>query len=595
MHRSLYILFAILVFASCGTLRTRRSSSTSQQDTVRQDPLTYEQRRKFDLYFLEAVRLKEKDQYSAAFEMYKRCLELHPTSAVTLYEIFRFYLFLGQEDKGIESLKKAVALEPSNFWYKEELASFYRNKCEWLKAIDVYESMARQFPSRLEPLISLVELYGQNKNYQQVINVLDRLEELDGTSEQISMEKFRMHIMLNNKEQAFTEIENLSKEYPYDMRYKKLLGDVYQDNGEHEEALRIYSDILNEDSNYAPALLAIASYYKKNGQDSLYQVQLDDILANPNVESATKVEILRQEIIRSEQSTKDSIQIISMFDKTLQSPQPDANVYMLYSEYLVMKKMKRESVPVLRKVLDIDPENKPARLQLLSYAISDNNFDEIIRVSEPALQYTPQTLEFYYYLGIAHYQKENTDKALDAFIRGVQHASEESDKNIISDFYSLIGDIYNSKLLRDKAFEAYDSALVYNADNIAALNNYAYFLSVDRKRLDDAEEMSYKTVKAEPSNATYLDTYAWILFEKGKYTEARIYIDQALQNNQDNSYVIVEHCGDIYYKLGEHAKAMDFWLRARDLYEKDDKKDAEKEKNLLHLKKKIRTRKYLPR
>lgn len=74
--------------------------------------------------------------------------------------------------------------------------------------------------------------------------------------------------------------------------------------------------------------------------------------------------------------------------------------------------------------------------------------------------------------------------------------------------------------------------------------------------------MSYRTVKAEPTNGTYLDTYAWILFEKGKYVEAKIYIDQAMQNDGSKSSVVVEHCGDIYYMNGDREKALEYWQQA---------------------------------
>lgn len=176
--------------------------------------------------------------------------------------------------------------------------------------------------------------------------------------------------------------------------------------------------------------------------------------------------------------------------------------------------MEKEAVPVLHQILKLDPENKPARLQLLSYAIRDNNLDEVIQIAKPALEYNPESLEFYYYLGIAHHQKGEDDEALDVFTRGVKQINEKSDKGIASDFYAILGDLYHSKEMHAEAYAAYDSSLVYNPDNIATLNNYAYFLSVERKNLDKAEEMSYRTVKAEPNNETYLDTYAWILFEK---------------------------------------------------------------------------------
>ena len=101
--------------------------------------------------------------------------------------------------------------------------------------------------------------------------------------------------------------------------------------------------------------------------------------------------------------------------------------------------------------------------------------------------------------------------------------------------------------------------------NIGTLNNYAYYLSVERRDLDKAEEMSYKTVKAEPNNATYLDTYAWILFEKGNYAEARIYIDNAMKSDEEKSDVVVEHCGDIYFMTGDVEGALKYWKKALEM------------------------------
>lgn len=584
-------LLMVGILFSCGSLR--KSSSSVRGNLSGKDPLTYEERRKFDYFFLEAVRLKEKGDLDAAFEMYSHCLQIHPTSAVTLFELAKFYMFLGQQQKGEKALADAVSLAPENYWYKETLAAYYQNKGENEKAISVVEDMATQFPSRLEPLVALVDLYTRTKNYEQVIHSLNRLETLDGKSEQISMEKFRMYLAMDNREQAFLEIENLAKEYPYDMRYLTILGDVYMENGKPDEAYATYQKVLKEEPEYAPALLSMASYYEKQGQDSLYKVQLNSVLLNEKIESNTKMNLMRQLIIRSEQTDKDSTQIIGLFNAMLEQEQENADIAMLAAQYLLSKKMEEESKPVLRKVLELDPENKPAYLQLLSFAINKQDMDEVIAVCTPAVEYMPDALEFYYYLGIGHYQKEQKDEALEVFKKGVRQVTPQSDKAMVSDFYSIMGDLYHLKKMNAEAYAAYDSALVYKDDNIGALNNYAYYLSLEKKDLDKAEEMSYRTVKAEPNNATYLDTYAWILFEKGKYTEARIYIDQAIQHGTDNSSVVVEHCGDIYYHCGETDKALEFWKEAEKLAnETTEEEDKRSPEELKLLKKKIKNKKY---
>ena len=587
-------LACISILFSCGSAKKTSISSKNLAETVSKDLLSPEERRKFDYFFLEAVRLKEKGEADAAFEMYRHCLSIDPQSAVTLYELGKFYLYLGQPEKGEDFLRKAMAAEPGNYWYKETLAGYYQGKGEHLKSIEVLEEMAAQFPSRLEPLMALVDLYGRIKDYPKVIHSLDRLEKLDGKSEQISMEKFRMYLAMDDNEKAFSEIESLVKEYPYEMRYLTILGDVYMENGKEDEAFKTYQEVLAQEPGYAPAMLSLASYYEKTGQDSLYRVQLDGLLLNQKVESRTKVNIMRQLIMRSERSDRDSTRIVGLFDSMLAQEQENADVAMLAAQYLLSKRMDEKAKPVLWKVLELDPENKPARLQLLSFAISKEDLDEVIRICSPAVEYMPEALEFYYYWGIAHYQKEQHDEALEVFKKGVRQVTPDSEKTMVSDFYSIMGDLYHIKKMNVEAYAAYDSALVYKPDNIGALNNYAYYLSVERKNLDKAEEMSYKTVKAEPTNNTYLDTYAWILFEKGKYVEARIYIDQAMQNGGDKSSVVVEHCGDIYYKNGEAEKALEYWKQAEKLAAEPTENESEKrdEKELALLKKKIANKKY---
>ena len=591
-----YSLCLLLVSSllSCGSSRKSSISSKNSLHVEGRDLLTPEERRKFDYFFLEAVRLKQKGDMDAAFDMYSHCLEIDPHSAVTLFELGKLYMYLNQPVKGEELLRKAMESEPGNYWYKETLAGYYQGEGESEKAIGVIEDMVAQFPSRLEPLMALVDLYGRTKDYEKVIHTLNRLEQLDGKSEQISMEKFRMYLAMENKEQAFAEIENLAKEYPYEMRYLTMLGDVYLENGKEEEAYATYQKVLTEEPGYAPAMLSMASYYEKQGMDSLYRSQLDALLLNKKVENATKVNVMRQLILRSERGDKDSTQIVGLFHAMLEQEQENADVAMLAAQYLLSKRMDEEAKPVLWQVLDIDPENKPARLQLLSFAITKEDLDEVIRLCAPAVEYMPEALEFYYYWGIAHYQKEEHDEALEVFKKGVRQVGPDSDKNMVSDFYSIMGDLYHQKDMNTEAYAAYDSALVYKPDNIGALNNYAYYLSVERKQLDKAEEMSYRTVKAEPTNSTYLDTYAWILFEKGKYAEARIYIDQALQNGGDKSSVVVEHGGDIYFLSGDPEKALEYWKQAEKLAAEpvEDESEARDEKELKLLKKKIANKKY---
>ena len=519
--------------------------------------------RRHDYYFLEATRQREAGNHADALALYEHCLSIHPQSAAVMYELAQYYAFLQQPERSRALLEKSVALQPDNFWYRQTLGAYYRSVKEVDKAIAVYEEMSRQFPARGELLMMLMDLYSQQKDYANLIKTLDRLEMKEGKSEQLSMEKYRIYLQMGDKEKAFTEMENLSKEYPNDLRYRVMLGDSYLDNDRADEAYAIFQEALATDPENAQAQLSLAAYYERMGMDSLFYAQQEAVLMNRKLDSGVKVEVMRRIILQNEQAGGDSTRVFQLFTRLLAAPQEDAAMATLCYSYMQHKQMDDSmAVPVLEKILEVEPDNIAARYSLLMVAVRKNDYEEAVRICEPAIQYNPEELAFYYYLGVSYFQTDRNPDALSVLQKGVLQVNPQSDKKLVSDFYTFIGDLHHSMDNQPACYEAYDSALVYNPDNIGVLNNYAYFLSLERCDLDRAEEMSYRTVKAEPKNDTYLDTYAWILFEKGRYTEARIYIDEAMKNGGAESATIVEHSGDIYFMLGEEDKALDFWKQA---------------------------------
>ncbi|MEI3442864.1 MAG: tetratricopeptide repeat protein [Bacteroides thetaiotaomicron] len=560
---SIWLLVAVWTLVSCGTVKSTREKPAV---ALAQSSLTPEQQRKYDYFFLEAMRLKEKKDYASAFGLLQHCLDIHPNAASALYEVSQYYMFLRQVPQGQEALEKAVANAPDNYWYSQGLASLYQQQNELDKAVTLLEQMVVRFPAKQDPLFNLLDLYGRQEKYDEVISTLNRLEKRMGKNEQLSMEKFRIYLQMKDDKKAFQEIESLVQEYPMDMRYQVILGDVYLQNGKKQEAYDVYQKVLAAEPDNPMAIFSMASYYKQTGQEELYQQQLDTLLLNKKVTPDTKVGVMRQMIVENEQADKDSTQIIALFDRIMKQEQDDPQIPMLYAQYLLSKNMESESVPVLEQVVDLDPTNKAARMMLIGAAVKKEDYKQIIKVCEPGIEATPDALEFYYYLAVAYNQAEKPDSVISICKRALEHTTADSKKEIVSEFYSILGDMYHTQKQMKEAYAAYDSALVYNPSNIGALNNYAYYLSVERRDLDKAEEMSYKTVKAEPNNATYLDTYAWILFEKGNYAEARIYIDNAMKSEGgDKSDVIVEHCGDIYYMTGDVDGALTYWKKALEM------------------------------
>ena len=409
----------------------------------------------------------------------------------------------------------------------------------------------------------LYRLYVRQDDYDNAIRILDKLETMEGKSERLTYAKCEMYNQQGNKVAALAEVKSLADRFPNDMNYLGLYADQLRKNGEDQQALDIYQHILQEEPENTLALYSLMSHYKSINDSVMADSLTRRLLFSKNTDSEDRVRFMRQIIIESERQSSDSSQVLGLFRDLLAQEKIDVEVAMLYTTYMSLKQMPNDSItPVLQKILTAEPDNAAARLQLVAYAWDANEMDTIINLCQAARQYNPDEMEFYYFQGMAYYKKDEQDNALNAFRNGISVINEESDPGIVSDFYAVMGDLLQQKGLTREAFAAYDSCLQHKPDNIGCLNNYAYYLSVMGQELEKAEHMSYKTIKAEPQNPTYLDTYAWILFMQHRYSEAKIYIDQTLQNDTDTSAVILEHAGDIYCCNKEIERALEFWKEA---------------------------------
>ena len=547
--------------------------------------------RRYDYFFLEAICQQEKGCHDAAFDLLTHCVEIDSTRSEAYYYLARYYDFLKNKDKALAYSEKAAQLEPDNVTYLETLANTYIGRRQYDKAIDAMEHIFSKNSEREDVLSLLVQLYEQQQDYEGAIRTLTRLETMEGKSERLSMAKSELYTRKGDKKAAINEMKQLADQYPNDQNYRCLYGTTLYLNGQQKKAVAIYNDILKIEPDNRSAQMALLSHYNEIGDSVQARQWLDRMLMNKNATTQDRVLLLRQVIGESERNGGDSTQVLRLFHRVLNLPQADADLAIFCATYMNLKKMPNDSIsPILERALALEPANAAARLQLVSYAWQAEDRDRVIALCQDARQYNPDEMAFYYYQGIAYFQKDQLDQALNAFQNGIGVITAQSDPAIVSDFYAVMGDILHQKGQAREAFVAYDSCLVWKEDNIGCLNNYAYYLSELGEQLDKAEQMSYRTIKAEPKNSTYLDTYAWILFMQKRYSEAKIYIDQTLQYDTDTSAVLLEHAGDIYYQAGDAAQALEYWRQALEQAEKDDDTKNDRRPILIR---KIKLKKYL--
>jgi tetratricopeptide (TPR) repeat protein len=527
---------------------------------------------RLDYFMAEAAKSRMQGQWSKAMELYSHCLQIDSCSAEALYQLGRISFYLRQDSAGLEYLHKAVDLDPDNTYYIEPLAAILlRQGCED-DALPLLEHISKLQSNRSDVLSHLASIYSKTGRLEDAISTLDRLEMLEGKMSQLSNEKFSLYMEMGDSVKAFAELQSLCDEYPADLSYKIDMAYCYQQLGDYEKALQMYDEVRAIDPANVPLQMAMLDYYLSQGMDSLYDATRDSILYAPETETAKRVVLIQQMVQRMSPDSADTEQIIKRFERVLQLDSTNVELLTMYAAFLDYRQKPQEMIQsVMSRVLLVEPDNEMATQWLLQYYASRKDYFSLEEICRRGVNYHPKDLVYPYFLGMIMLERNNNAEALEVLDRGIRLRSEDTRLALVSDAFTVKGDVFYKMGKHADAFLQYDSALVYNKDNVLCLNNYAYYLSLRNENLDKAEEMSYRTIKAEPDNRTYLDTYAWILFMQAKYEQAQEHMDKVVPRDSSEQFLmtdlytstaILEHAGDIAWMNGDAERATYLWQLA---------------------------------
>ena len=536
--------------------------------------------RAVEYYYLQARSYIEQDSLDCCFELLEHCRALDSASLTVMYDLSSFYAFLNRDSIAHDMLIRIVEADPSNIYYSKALVNYYLKVGDNDAAIKVYEKMLDSTTSKNDICMYLFTLYSETGRYDKAIEMLDMIEKLEGSNDEILINKIRLYLALGDSAKAVDVVYDMIKESPDDIRCQTILGNTYTILGDRAKALEAYNKVLAVKPDDIYVLTSLAEFYVNENDDSLYCDIIERLLKNEGFDSQSRINTLVKYIEYT--YPKDSVRVTDFMREMYSLPFDELEIANVYSRYLAFIKSSPDTiVPVLEKILSLEPDNFTVIVQLLEYAIESNDIEAVFKYADNAWLCSPDRLEICYYKGLASYLLGRKEESLEIYKEGLEKRADDTSPELVSTVYALLGDTYHELDLMDSCMQAYDSALVYDSNNIGVLNNYAYFLALAGKDLNRALEMSQKTVLAEPENITCIDTYAWVLFKLGRYEEAKAYADKLISIGDDFSSEVYSHCGDIYAKCGDIEQAVSFWIKARDAG--DDSKI---------LSKKIKKRKY---
>ncbi|MCF8257241.1 MAG: tetratricopeptide repeat protein [Flavobacteriales bacterium] len=558
-----HIILILLLLTCTGALAQQKGKAVKG--------LGVEQERQLAETFFEASRQKMLGNLKEAAVLFHDCVKIDPQHAASHFELANILYKTEQLADALPFARKARQLDVDNEWYILFEADILMNLGDVANAIVLYQRLIKGHPDKPEYTYELANAYLFAGKLDEAIRTYDQIETKTGVSEEISIQKEKLYLEMDKLDKAVAELEKLIAAFPHEQRYMGMLAEVYVANDDEEKAFKVYERMLANDADDPILHLNLAEYYKRKGDFNRSFSELKLAFASPDLNIDQKIQVLMSYYVLTEKDKRLVPQAFELLDLTIAAHPQDPKGFAMKADFLYRERKLEESREAFYHTIKLDSGRFAVWSQLIQVSYELGDHDAMLRDSETALELFPNQGIFYLFNGIALNQHERHQAAVDIMTEGEIFVKGDSYLHV--QLLSLLGDSYNALGRFAESDRTFEKALAREPSNPLLLNNYSYFLSLRKESLEKAEEMSKRSNLLQMNQSSYLDTYAWIRYQQGEYADALTWIDKAIANGGDRSGTIVEHRGDILFRLGRQDEAMDAWKKAKELGEHSDALD----------------------
>ncbi len=552
------IIALMIVISSCSSSKKTTVKSPSSKNN---SAITEEQNVEATYSFFNAVKEKLIGNPEKAASEFANCLRKDPKNHAAMYELASIYNDNKKYSDALFFAKSANELDPKNEWYALLLADCYEKTGKHNDAENTYQKLIKDHPDRVEFYFNMAEAQLYQNKIQDAIKTYDLAEKKIGVSRDLIFQKQRLYLKLGKVPEAANELEKLIKSEPNNLDYYSLLVEVYQVNNMPEKAFEVIQRMQAINPENPNVALSLAEYYRSKGQKAESFEQLKKAFQSKDLGSETKIRVLTSYLPLVGDNPELLTQALELSKEMSIVHKNEANPQAVYGDFLAISNKYEEARVQYRASLAIDKKNLQAWQQLLIAESNLRDFVAMEKESEDALALFADQSIIYLFNGIAKIQNKKYEEASKVLLSGSKMVVD-NDAQLI-EFYSNLGDCFNNLKKFEESDKYYDKALLIDPNNAFVLNNYAYYLSIRKEKLEKAAEMSKKCNELTPTSSNNQDTYAWVLYAQGKYQEAKTWLDKAMAGDGGKNGTILEHYGDVLFRLGQIDDALIYWNKAK--------------------------------
>jgi tetratricopeptide (TPR) repeat protein len=528
--------------------------------------------REAEFYFTEGEKYFILEDYAKALTYYERTLEFNPNNGTVHYKIAEVLMQSNQPDdlqRASLSIENALKYEKKNKYFYLLAANIYTSLTRFDKAAAVYELMLSEVKGTDEHLYDLAAIYQYANRIDDAIKTYNRAEAVLGVNEVSALQKQRLYFEQGKIKEAMAEGEKLIATFPAEERYIMGFTEILSQKGHRAEAIRYLEKFIEQNPDALNTKMLLAGIYRDNNEEAKARPLLLTLFGNKDVELRSKLLILGA--YNAELNTNkaknlkdpDKERFAEQLFSKLQKEHPgDENVHIVGGDLFLSIGKNREAQKEYLEAIKTGDVNFEVWENLLYLENQLALYDQMILHSDQALELFPNHGMIFYFNGYAHLRKRNFTNAIASFEQAKRLSA--ANRSLMSEVHGLLGEAYYGDGNFEKSVKSFEEALALEPENSTVLNNFSFYLAIRKQDLERAERMSTQLIKNNPDNPNYLDTHAWVLYNRGKFKEARKVIEKAVSSGTAAA-AHLEHYGDILFKLGEIDAAVAQWEKARGL------------------------------
>jgi tetratricopeptide (TPR) repeat protein len=514
----------------------------------------------FNYVYVEGIKQKLLGNGGEAIKFLEQAIRINPSGDAAYFQIAQILLAAGDIQTGKKYASRALTLDENNFWYLMMMAGTYYQEKNLDSAIYIYEKAIKRFPDNESLKITLANLFSENKKYEKATQIFENLDKKYGASE-TSMAGVVKNLMWAEKwDEALKKAMELLQQFPDVITYNGLLAEIYRGKGEPEKAMKVYKELIERNPDNPQIQLAICEFLleEKKYEDLLSLLNI--VILNEKIAREDKINLFAR-IIETTELIKESGDKLLISEMVLEAAYPDDNVViMIRPELLIAQEKLDKAEERLNEIIIKYPTFYYAWEKLLLVLLQKGDYLTLEKKGEECSTLFNRSFVAKLIYATALNENKKYPDALKEIEKAIILAGNNNEMNIQA--LTLKADVYYRSKDYDNAFRTFGEALKGNNKDVTLLNNYAYYLAEQDMKLKEAQEMSEKAIELDPGNFTFQDTYAWVLYKRGKYREAEKILEGIIKNSKKEDAEYFEHYGYILKKRHDCQRAILVWESA---------------------------------